>query len=432
MTRARAWWDELGRSERLALAGAAVTATALVVAYAALRHPNPLAGDQREYHQMAVLFTEGKPWHGFAPFGNLHASAYRPPVYPAWTGLWYALLGPSPTRVALVQAPLAGLTVVLTFALARRLLGRRAALAVAWVTALNPFVWEWFGLLYTEALAIPLVTGTLLLVLDRPPTTRLAVGVGALLGAGLLLRPTSFFVVAAVLVAFFLATGWRRAASLGAVAVGAALLVVAPWSIRNYVVTDAFIPLSAQDGALLGTFNETSANDPDFPYAWRPNTPENIAMLAGPVLDDAEYRRRQMQLGLDYVEEHPSAVAGAFWWNGVVRFWDLRPIEDSLVEVPFEGRAEVVTRAGLSVHRLLLPLAIAGVVRHRRRRPLVLPVAALALGASIVFTLAAGTRYRAPLEPLLGLLAVMAFVAPVGASGGAAPDAEAAPAPAPG
>ena len=39
-----------------------------------------------------------------------------------------------------------------------------------------------------------------------------------------------------------------------------------------------------------------------------------------------------------------------------------------------------------------------------------IPLLAMALVASIVFTVARATRYRAPLEPLLAILAVAAFV----------------------
>jgi len=50
-----------------------------------------------------------------------------------------------------------------------------------------------------------------------------------------------------------------------------------------------------------------------------------------------------------------------------------------------------------------------GLWRLRRRRELVLPVLAMALAASVVFTVAAATRYRLPLEPLIVILACAAL-----------------------
>ena len=61
---------------------------------------------------------------------------------------------------------------------------------------------------------------------------------------------------------------------------------------------------------------------------------------------------------------------------------------------------------------MLLPLALIGLWRARRRRALVLGVLAMALAASVVFTADSGTRYRAPLEPLIAVLACSAVLVP--------------------
>jgi len=409
----RAFYASIPRGERLAVAAAMAVALCLVVAYVLATRPNSLAGDQREYHDMAVFFTQGKPWWGFLPSGVEHASAYRPPAYPLWTGFWYELLGANTTRVLLLQSVLAPLTVLLSWALARRLFGARAAIATAFVVAVFPFVWEWFGLLYTEALAIPLAVLILIVLIERRPTTGLAVGLGALTGVAMLIRPTSVFLFTGILAAFVVAVGWRRGAALTAAGLGVAALVILPWTIRNYVVTDELVPLSVQDAALHGTFNQTSADDPEGPYSWRPSTPEVEALLAdNPDITDAEYRNELVDLGKDYIADHPFSVAEAVYWNGLTRFWDVRRPSNSLDEVEFEGRSKGVTTIGLAMHYVLLPLAIFGLWRHRRRRSLVIPVLAIAVGATLVFTVAAGTRYRAPLEPMIAMMAVAAFVPP--------------------
>ena len=403
---ARSFISSIGRTERRALLGAIALAAAVVVAYVLATHPNRLAGDQIEYHQEGVFFTQGRLWWSTLPFGIPHASMWKAPAYPAWVGLWYSLLGPSPLRVELVQALLAPLTVLLSWLLARRLFGSRAAIASAWVVALFPLAWEYYGLLFPEALAVPLTMAVLLLVLGRRPTVGGSVAVGALLGVSLLLRPSSLFLLAAAVVAWILASGWRRGLGLGALATLVAILVVLPWTVRNYVVSDGFIPISVQDGAIYGTFNEESANDPDDPYIWRP-TPaglDRIVDLSEPV-SDAEFRSRLQNAGLDYIADHPASVPKAFFFNGVTRFWDLRPPNDSLAETEFQSRSRAVRAVGLGVYYLLLPLALVGLWRLRRRREIVVPVAAMALVASLAFTVVAATRYRAPLEPLIAVLA---------------------------
>ena len=416
LQRSRAFLAAIPRAELYIVAAAMAVSIGLVVVYVLATRPNVLAGDQSEYHEMGILFTQGKPWWGVLPFGEAHASAYRPPVYPAWVGVWYELLGANATRVAFVQSLLAATTVGLSWALARRLFGSIPAVATASIVALCPAIWEWFGLLYTEALAIPLVAATLVLFLDRPPTPRLAAGLGALMGVGLLVRPTSVFLFAGIAAAFVLAAGWRRGGLLTVACVGVAALVIAPWTIRNYVVSDGFVPLSVQDAAIAGSFNPISANDPDYPYAWQPYPPAVVDILDGPTLSDAEYRSQLIDLGTDYIADHPASLLEAFYWNGLSRFWDVRRPSRALDEVEFEGRSKALTSVGLAMHYVLLPLALVGLWRHRRRRSLVVPVVVLGLAASLVFTVASGTRYRAPLEPLIITMAVAAFVRPRGSA----------------
>jgi hypothetical protein len=116
-------------------------------------------------------------------------------------------------------------------------------------------------------------------------------------------------------------------------------------------------------------------------------------------------RARLIHSALTYISAHPSSVPEAFFWNGLSRLWDVRRRSRSLAEVPFEGRSRLVTNLGLDFYDVLLPLALVGLWRARRRHWLVLGVLAIALGASIVFTGDSGTRYRATLEPLIAVLA---------------------------
>jgi len=88
----------------------------------------------------------------------------------------------------------------------------------------------------------------------------------------------------------------------------------------------------------------------------------------------------------------------------------VRPPGQALDETHFEGRKRIVTGVGLAAYWVIALLAIAGLVLLWRagRRRLVVACAALALAASLVYTTDSGTRYRAPLEPLIVVLAASA------------------------
>jgi 4-amino-4-deoxy-L-arabinose transferase-like glycosyltransferase len=320
--------------------------------------------------------------------------------------LWYTLLGHDPLGLRLVQVSLGAVTIGLTWLLARRLFGPRVALAAAFVVAVYPLAWQYEELLYPESLATPLTLLALIVLLTRPPSRRGSVLFGAVLGCLTLVRPTSLFMLLGALTFWCVSAGWRRGLTLTALAGALAVLVIAPWTVRNAIVMHGFVPVSLQDAALYGTFNSDSASDPVEPYAWRfaPASISDVLHRARP-LTDIQFRATLDQRAFSYISAHPGSLPAAFFWNGLSRLWDIRHRSLALAEVPFEGRSRFVTNAGLDMYLVLLPLALLGLWRSRRRRALVLGVLGLALGASIVFTVASGTRYRAPLEPLIAVLA---------------------------
>ena len=397
---------EVARRELALLAGAVALGFVLQLIYVlAIRHYK-LAGDGPEYDAEAMLITSGKWFYTRLPYGILHAGAWKAPLYPAWIALLYELFGHHLMAVRLVQIPVGLTTIPLSWLLARRLFGPRVATVAAFVVAAYPLVWQWDGLLYPEALAVPMTVALALLVLTGPLTARRALGFGLLLGVTLLLRPTTEFVLLGTLVAWCLREGFVRGLQMTVLAGVVAVIVVAPWTIRNEIVMHGFVPISMQDSAAYGTFNPQSASDSVYPYAWR-DDPAADAYLFNPAhpLSDVTLRSKLIHSAFSYIGKHPGSVPAAFFWNGLSRLWDVRHQSHALSEVKFEGRSRFVTEAGLDIYYVLLPLALIGLWRARRRRWLVLGLLALALGASIVFTVDSGTRYRAPLEPLIVMFA---------------------------
>lgn len=403
----------IGRREAYGLAGAVALGLAVRLAYVLATHHIKLAGDEIEYDSEGWLIAQGHWFYTTLPYGILHAGAWKPPGYPLWVGFWYALAGHHPFVVRVAQVPLGAVTIVLSWLLARRLFNPRVAVVAAFAVAIYPLAFQYEELLYSESLATPLTLGVLILILTGRPSRRRALGCGVLLGILLLVRSSQVFLLLGALVAWALVVGWRRGVLLTALAAVAAVVVVSPWTIRNEVVLHGFLPISLDDAAAYGTFNAQAAHDPVWPYAWRPDPPD-VARLFNPKhpLSDIELHSKLIGAAESYIEAHPSSLLGAFFWNGLSRLWDIRGRRYSLAEVPFEGRSRLLTEIGLDMYDVLLPLALFGLWRARRRRSLVWGVLAIALGASIVFTADSGTRYRAPLEPMIVVLASAGVLGP--------------------
>jgi 4-amino-4-deoxy-L-arabinose transferase-like glycosyltransferase len=399
------------RSERRLLLAAVALGLLVRLGYAQATHDHALAGDQLEYHAQGVFFHDGHPWWSRTPFGIPHPSLWKAPLYPLWVGALYSVGGIHPGLVKAAQVLFGAVVIVLTWLLARRLFGPRAAIAAAFLVAVYPMAFQFEELLYSEAIATPLLLVVLLLAWTRTPTPRRAGLTGVALGVAMLSRPSFGTLGAAILVAWVAAAGWRRGIALTAVAGLVAALVIAPWTIRNHHVDGGFVLISIQDAALYGVFNDEAAHDHEHPWAWRA-LPRGYRQIVSKPTSDHAFGARLRTLARDYIADHPASVIKAFYWNGIVRTFDVRTPAAAQYEARFEGRIGWFSKLGAWCYVLVALAALAGLWRHRARRGLVLAVAALLLATAIAYTGDGGTRYRAPLEPLLAVLAVAAFVRP--------------------
>jgi hypothetical protein len=136
----------------------------------------------------------------------------------------------------------------------------RPALAGALVVAIYPALLEYQGMLMSEPLAATLLSGGVLAALWawEGAWWRWLLP-GALFGALALVRPE--YLGVAVLVSFVIAarrlpSGWRSSLLPAAVFFAAALTVIAPWTIRNAMALDRFVPISTGGGQVLyaGTY----------------------------------------------------------------------------------------------------------------------------------------------------------------------------------
>lgn len=407
---ARDFRDEVGRRDLRLLAAALVLALVVRIVYWAFTNDHTLAGDEIEYHREGILWAEGHPFWSDAVYGIERPSAWKAPGYPAWVGVLYSVLGTEASRVMAVQTLLGPLNAFLVFLLARRLAGPLAGLVGAFAWAVYPPGFQYEQLLYSEGLAA-VSTSVLLLALWRDgaaaTTVRAAAAFGVVTGFALLLRPSAGFVFLAAAVFWLVLAGLRRATRLTVVAVGCAVLVVAPWTIRNAIELDGFIPISVQDAALAGTFNDTSANLPaPNTYAWLP-VAERDRDLFDPEnpMEEKDLRAELISRGRAYIADHPEALVESLWWNGR-RLWDVRSPSLTQSDGVFEGRDRRVAKVAFFAYWLALPFALLGAWRLRTRsRAIAWSVAAFAVGLTLTYSFQAGTRYRAPAEPLIIALA---------------------------
>jgi Dolichyl-phosphate-mannose-protein mannosyltransferase len=307
----------------------------------------------------------------------------------------------------------------------RQVAGRRTGLIAAFVAAVYPNIWMNDGAVMSETLA--LLCGVLVVIAayaawSRPDALRFAL-VGGAVGLSMLARAEAAMLVP--LVAWPLAAwavglrGWRRRASLGALASGVALLVVLPWVVPNLFRFEEPATLSTQlgptldvancdetySGAALGSWSHACALRSDAEVKADPELATSDRSVIGNHLTD-----QALTYARENADRLPAVVAARFG-----RTWGLYvPIGQLNFDRFAENRPKGFSELGLGMYYAVAVTSVAGVVVLRRRGVPSFPLVALVISVAVTVVLFYGsTRFRAPAEPalvILGAVAVDALV----------------------
>jgi 4-amino-4-deoxy-L-arabinose transferase-like glycosyltransferase len=392
---------------------------------------------------------------GFAlgPSATQPASNYSPGLPLLAAGV-YKLTGGVHERTArLVLALLGTLAVLFTYLIGRRLSGPIAGLIGAGAIAIYPALLEYQGMLMGEPLAAALLSGAVLAalwtagptvsargscpgaggpagspraVLDPPaprhPRERWLLP-GALFGGLALVRP-EYLGVALLVSLVVLAKDWRaeprKALASAALFLVGTVVIVAPWTVRNAISMDRFVPISTGGGQVLfaGTYLPSSG-DPEkvgaevverHPELFGPQAVEQLrleqilARLAEQRYPGMETDRALSKMGKeqlwDDVSDEPLEYAG-FVTTKIGRIWSHGP-RDVMRELGWE-----------LLHWALVAFALVGLALLAiQRRWEALLLATIFVAITVVSALlVASPRRVLVMMPLVAALAGVGVVA---------------------
>ncbi len=370
------------------------------------------------------------------------SDAYSPGLPLLVAGV-YELTGGAHLTLALVLLAILGTGAIpMAYLLGRRFAGPVAGLLGAGALALYPALLEYQGMLLTEPLAAFLLSAGLVALLsaaDTPRPWRWA-GTGAVFGLLALVRPEYLLLALGLPLAWLAREALRGRAWRGlppvALSLLATALVLAPWTVRNAVELDRFVPISTGGGKALfiGTNLEAGGDSVELREDLLAERPALRARLSaeGPVDDpdrmvlervlervaaesypdletDAALGRLGRQNLEDGVTEEPLRFAGMMatkshetWTDaarGVMLDQPWRTLQLAIVVLALAGVAILAWRRrfeGLVTGLVLLYMtAIAALLISSPRRELVvLPLltALAATSAVEAFRLSAGRR----------------------------------------
>ena len=313
---------EEGRRRRRLLALAAV----LVLAFAVrLRCAFALRTDVRAtflydmsvYDLLARHLAHGEGYVGYLG----QPTAFFPPGYPAALGAAYWLFGDGLATAWTMHALLGALTCLLVYAIAARLFTPAVGLAAAAILAVFPS--DVFGATITMSeVTFGVLLAAILYLFVRwndavpaVPASRWFL-FGLVLGAAALVRGIALPLLVVPFVVWVRAHGLRTAAARTAVAASALLLVVLPWTSRNYLVMGYPVLLGGDaPGAFFNAHNplafggqSAEMNDlreREWPWLEKLPPPEREVAAA----------RAEVRYALGYMVAHPRQELGLVPWR---------------------------------------------------------------------------------------------------------------------
>jgi hypothetical protein len=331
-------------------------------------------------------------------------TAEHPPLYPLVLALEWKLGLDSDTVHRATGAVFGTAAVALVGLVGRRIGGDRVGLLAAGLAAVYPLLITTDGAVLSETLYVPLVALCLLAgyrLRDRRSIAS-AVWLGAAIAAATLTRSEALLLLVLLAPPAALAGGPGRWLRLGA-CWAAALVLLAPWVVRNWIAFDEPV-LSNNLGGLLAQSN----CDPAYSG---PKVGDLVPRCLGPPvgLNEDDRSRHWRDKGLEYAGDHVEDLPRV----AAVRLLRTFGLYDGLDAVyDAESRNAHVQRAGIVAFYPLLLAAIAGVVLLRRRgHPLALLLAPVAMAAITSVVAYGSLRFRTAAEIPLVLLAAVALAA---------------------
>jgi 4-amino-4-deoxy-L-arabinose transferase-like glycosyltransferase len=293
-------------------------------------------------------------------------------------------------------------TIAVIGLLGRRVAGPRAGLVAAAIAACYPLLIAADGALMSETLYSLLIGLALIAaywVRDDPGWRRAAV-LGVVIGLAALTRAEALL----LLPLLALPAAWRRWRLLGAVVL-ATVVVVAPWTVRNWTTFDRPVLISTNDGVTLAgsncaaTYHGRDLGSFDTGCIGPARFPANEARQA------AQYRSDATSYAGDHLGRVPVVIGAR-----ILRVWGL--YQPTRLAYDAQNRRLAVQEAGVLFSYALIPFAVFGAVMLRRRgEPLFVLLAPVLLVTITCALTYGGLRLRQAAEVPLVVLAAIGMVA---------------------
>jgi 4-amino-4-deoxy-L-arabinose transferase-like glycosyltransferase len=396
---------------------ALVLRAAWVAVYGRITSPIGAINDTVFYKFAATSLAGG---HGYLGLQFVPTAGW-PPGYPFVMSLVFRVFGVHLKLALVLNVLLATASVVLIYLVAERMFDRRAARVAAGFFAILPGPLFMTGLFLSETIFIFMLVGFLALIVFLPDRRWAVVALGVALGLTALTRGEGLLMPIIPLAVWWGHHSRREWLVRAAVLLVAMALTVAPWTIRNAIELDAFIPVANNASWTLWSGHNPEAN------GWIVNpegSPARSADLPNPRTAETERAQELRHEAITWAVHNPLKELGLiprkllmlnqgssgviFGWLNSGERWQWQLGRSSVVV--FAVLADAFTYFLLFV--TLASLAVIGPRRLWRMHPGMQGVLAYLALCLVNYGLVyyGQWRYRIPMEPLMILVATPLLV----------------------
>lgn len=350
-------------------------------------------------------------------------TVYRAPLWPWLIAGISLLFGRENIYDRLFLCCVGAGTCVFIYLFARDLFARRVGLIAGLIASAYPALYIYDGWMYTESLYTFLLFAVCYSVYrvqrDEGQRKRLWLICGALLALLALTRPNGIIVLALVPVWAMLLI-WRKLLRLQVLRYAALTLLlacalIAPWTIRNYQVSHSFIPVANGDGTvLLGAYNDRMRNSGSWinPLITSPDVLAPFPLYTCDAVCEVAREDASKDAAIAWIRSHVKALPGMVW-NRWLRFWTPDTHEADMPMHRFSNQLPAKIQLVLSRNLpfVIISLAAIGLFVTLKRfwRELLFSYIILLLSVAQALVYYGSSRFRAPIEPILVLLAAGAI-----------------------
>ena len=387
-----------------------------------VRREQQVWGDSYVYHWGGRLLAEG---HGlieplrFNATGVVKQQGAEPPLYVgllgifSWLGLrsflTHKIIGACMGTITVFVMGLLGREVGDQFAGRER--AERIGLLAAFVAAIYPNFWLHDRMVMSETMTILLVAVTVLLAyrLWRAPSFGRGIAFAAAGTCAALVPPDSLMLLPLAMVPIAVGLrqwSWRRRIGLVVAGGVTSVALLTPWVAYNFSRFEEPVFLSTGADITMAVSNCDEAWHGFYRGFWFMPCASAVRPPPGDQSEEALFWRER---ALEYIGDHLDELPGVLVAK-VGRVWGFyRPIQQWDFE-ELEGHDRWVAQLASGFYYVLMPLAIYGLVRIKRRGLPISPLVGLMLLVTVAAMITFGnTRYRAQAEVAIVTAAVVAI-----------------------